>query len=92
MNPSKPSKGWRELSPRRGIQRRVLYDRCGNVCFLDSKGLGFPVCSLKSPGKKCKPDCRGILAAYVRGRQYKHGTIAAHALKLAKQMNCKWAM
>lgn len=68
-------RGWGKVKPKRGRERRVLYETCGRRCFFQPDSTtpgksGYPVC--RSLGKvrpkdpQCQLDCRGIQTA----RQY----------------------
>ena len=77
--------GWKAAAPRRGPERRLMMEECGEKCFLAPKSLGFPICA--KCGKKscgCKVDCRGVLSAKIRARQYsnRYPKISAAAQKL----------
>ena len=76
--------GWREASPKRGKEREELKKKCGNSCFLLPSQNKFPICRPDS----CIPDCRGILSAKIRARQYKYENIANIAQKLQNKL-CK---
>ena len=70
-----PSRGWKHLSPQKGRERNLIMEQCGSKCFLEPKTLGFPVCSSyrkRSGSSRCKRNCKGLLSAYVRSRQWKH--------------------
>jgi len=85
-----PSKGWRKSSPHKGTERHILSKQCGNKCFL-GPNESFPICAVhrhNTPKSRCKFDCRGILSAYRRSRQYKYDNISRKALKLAKKLHC----
>jgi hypothetical protein len=65
-------RGWSAVKPRTQGQRRALFAKCGQKCFLarpiETKTgktlLKFPICGMNS----CSPDPRGILAAQTRAR------------------------
>lgn len=88
-----PSRGWRTRSPKSTNPRRTLYEKCGPTCFLDPKNLKYPICRSRGRGVRgCKPDCRGILAAYERSRQSnRSSSVARKARRLAKKSRCKWS-
>lgn len=91
--PSKPSKGWKRSAPKRGVERHLIYKRCGSRCFLKPSTQGFPICSAyrnKTGRTLCKPDCRGLLSAERRAKQYKYEGIARKARRIAKSSGCSW--
>ena len=87
---SHPTKPWAKISPKKGHERKQLKERCGSKCFLDAKKLKYPICTSYRSGssKNCKPDCRGILSALVRARQWKHNDVAKKAERLYKKYSC----
>lgn len=89
-NPLKPSKGWKKAAPRRGSARHALYQKCGSKCFLLPSAQKFPICASSKRGGSCKPDCRGLLAAERRARQYKYNNVATRARRMAKSIGCEW--
>ncbi len=82
------SRGWKKLSPKKGSQRNALYRRCGSKSFLSPSNKKFPIVSKRS--RSCKPNCKGLLAAYIRSRQYKYPHISRKARSIAKKMKCSW--
>jgi hypothetical protein len=73
---------WKEQSPRKGKERSRIYQECdakGKQCFLrpDSHNpgqSGYPICpACRDPNVpcSCQPDCKGIVAAKARSRQWK---------------------
>ena len=87
-------KGWGKSAPQRVSQKLRVYRRCGAGAFLrfnpnDPATSGYPI--VASRGKGCKPDCRGLRAAYARARQQGHAEIGADALRIAKRAGCTWA-
>ena len=83
-----PSRGWIKSYPKIKSQRALLYHNCGSKCFLEPKKLKYPICTKRS--RTCKPDCRGILSAYKRSRQFKDIKTSRKASKIAKNQKCKW--
>jgi len=81
-------KGWREVSPKRGVERNELMKKCGQKCFLDPERKAYPICQ-KYKGE-CKVDCRGVLAAKIRASEWKQYKIAEEANKIGKRLNCNW--
>ncbi len=66
-----PTRGWAADAPKTGTQRHKLKAACGNTCFLAPGQEKFPIC--RKCGTKtcsCAIDCRGVLAARIRARQY----------------------
>ncbi len=62
--------GWSKIQPR-GRQRRSMRRKCGKKCFLGPKGdpTGFPICAVYGDTISCKPNDKGLWAAYLRARQ-----------------------
>jgi len=83
-NRSRPTKGWRQISPKLKSERIKLMDKCGSYCFLSPKNMQFPICSKKMD---CKRRCSGILSVKVRASQWKYTDIAKKADKLWRE-NC----
>lgn len=90
---------WKEISPRKGKERARIYQECdakGKQCFLrpDSQNQGksaFPICpACRDPNVpcSCQPDCKGIVAAKVRARQWKYDEEAARANRLEAVYGC----
>tara|TARA_Y100001970_G_C13919518_1_gene692705 strand:- start:313 stop:600 length:288 start_codon:yes stop_codon:yes gene_type:complete len=93
MKKKSPAKGWAKASPKKGKERELLLKKCGKKCFLRPSNLGFPIClqfNSKNYNNNCKKDCRGLLAAKIRARQWKYNTIASKAQKLAIKEKCDW--
>jgi hypothetical protein len=66
------TRGWGKVKPRRGRERRELYNICGRSCFFQPDAAtpgksGYPVCRslhhVRSTNKSCQLDCRGIQTA-----------------------------
>ena len=74
------SKGWASMAPRRGNDRSLMMYNCGRKCFLGSKKR-FPICARGT----CKISDKGIYAAYVRARQWRHKKIANRSKKLLRK-------
>jgi hypothetical protein len=77
---------WSKLSPGTH-ERTVMMKQCGKKCFLGPK-KSFPICNRGT----CKRNKRGVLAAYIRAREYmtinrikKYTLIAKTAKRLLKQ-------
>lgn len=77
------TRGWAADAPKRGRDRHLLKEKCGNKCFLLPDTEGFPICP-KCFGDvcTCQIDCRGVLAAKIRARQYKYTQVAQAAEKI----------
>jgi len=84
-----PTRGWASDAPKKGTQRHKLQSVCGDKCFLGPPGSeAFPIC--KKCGTttcKCAVDCRGVLAARIRARQYgdRYPGISSAAEKIMKE-------
>lgn len=73
---TKSAKGWGQVAPKRGNERNVLYNKCGDKCFLMPETKNFPICKrLSASNGKCEVDCRGIAAAKIRSGQWKYKTV-----------------
>lgn len=68
-----PWKGWKNQKPSTH-QRTVMLKKCGKKCFL-GPNKSFPICIKKT----CKRSKKGIYAAYIRAREWKHKKIASRA-------------
>jgi hypothetical protein len=77
INKGSRTRGWGASSPQKGRERYALKAKCGNKCFLEPSSYKYPVCN-----KNCKYDCRGIISAKVRSRQYHNQRIASKAQNL----------
>ena len=89
------TRGWFLDAPRGSSQRKELYDKCGQKCFLTkpqkgSRGgfqIGFPICRRCVSGKcNCAIDPRAVHAAYKRARQWGHENVAAKAKTLKSKL------
>lgn len=86
-----PTRGWKAEAPTRGKERHQLHAKCGEGCFLDPEHEKYPICSsLRANEDQCGVDCRGILSAKIRARQYGHEDVARKADKMAERYNCAW--
>ena len=70
------TKGLKEEQPRNLSQREKMAKKCP-YCLLNLQLLKFPVCT-----ENCQYNCRGIVSALVRARQYHHEDIAKKAEEL----------
>jgi hypothetical protein len=57
-------KGWSKSTPS-SKQRTAMLKKCGKKCFLGTK-KSFPICTKNT----CKRNKKGVLAAYIRAREY----------------------
>ena len=74
-------RGWSKQQP--GTHERTLMlKRCGTRCFL-GPNKSFPICTRKT----CKINRKGVYAAYVRAREWKHRNISAKARRLLTRKN-----
>ena len=73
-----PWAGWKNEKPSYH-QRTVMSQKCGKKCFLGPNKT-FKI----SKKNTCKRSKKGIYAAYVRAREYKHNKIASRAKKMLK--------
>jgi hypothetical protein len=77
------TRGWKREKP--GYhQKTVMLKRCGKKCFLGPK-KSFPICKKNT----CKVSTKGVYAAYIRARQYKHTGISNKAKKMLIKMGEK---
>ena len=81
-NKSKPTKGWHNDAPKSKTEKDDVLNKCGSKCFLNPSEKKFPICS---KNMSCKLDCRGILSAKVRARQWKYNNIGDKADTLYKK-------
>lgn len=84
---SSPSRGWHDVAPRPGPERRGLYADFGARCFGAPDVLKYPVCN-----RNGERDCRATAAAYARSNEYHHPEIAARVHQMAIDDNCSWAV
>jgi len=83
------TRGWRVAAPQRGPERHELRAQCGDVCFLQPQREAFPICPKCRNGVcTCKVDCRGVLAAKIRARQYKYQDVARAAEQIERRLGC----
>ena len=74
---SNMSSGWKNMSPK-NHERTVMRKKCGSRCFLGPKDeTCFPICAKHT----CKINKKGLLAAYIRGRQYGSKKMKPHTHK-----------
>ena len=93
--------GWKVDAPRPGKERQELFNECGQDCFLEPVKYGprgapilkFPICRRITRSQtaahekkvECRPDSRGIAAAYVRARQWGYQAVATKAKSLLEK-------
>jgi hypothetical protein len=69
-------RGWAKQQPSTH-ERTLMLKRCGNRCFL-GPNKSFPICTRRT----CKINRKGVYAAYVRARQWKHRNVSVKAKRL----------
>jgi len=78
-----PWRGWKKEKP--GYREKtVMLKKCGKKCFLGTK-KSFPICKKNT----CTISSKGVYAAYVRSKQYKHKNISKKANCILKKMGVK---
>jgi hypothetical protein len=81
------TRGWAAASPKKGSDRHMLKEQCGNKCFLKPEDEAFPICARCVNGKcDCKVDPRAMISAKVRAGQYKYDEVTKAIQKLEKKM------
>jgi len=75
-----PTRGWKKEKPSYH-QRTIMLKSCGKKCFL-GPNKSFPICKKNT----CKISKKGVNAAYIRARQYKHTNISNKARKMLKKL------
>lgn len=86
-------RGWDKNKPKSVQERRNIMAVCGPKCFGKPQTLGFPVCDKHiSKPSECGPDCKGLLAAYARARQWRKRNpgVAKRVRKSAERVGCMW--
>ena len=73
------TRGWAMAAPKKGKERNELMEKCGKSCFLRPEVKKYPICAALREGKECEVDCRGVLSAKIRARQYKDEGVAKKA-------------
>ncbi len=90
---------WERVKPKRGKERRDLWERCGDRCFLVPEGYKYPVCALSS--RECRVDCRAVRAGLGNAAKTRKNPavsrdareVAVRAGKRASQLGekyCQW--
>ena len=74
---------WSEVAPKTKAQRQNLIQICGSSCFLLPDQLKFPVCT-----SDCKVNCKGLIAARVRARQWNYPEVDKKVSQYYKDANC----
>lgn len=77
------TRGWGDVAPKRGRERKTLHNKCGDKCFLRPESLSFPIC----PRNECEIDCRGVSSAHIRAAQWKYKNIRDMAIVI-KDKKC----
>ena len=85
------TRGWADVKPNLISERKIIKAKCGDSCFLYPEKNAFPICPKCVNGKcKCEVDCRGLLSAKIRAKQWGYDSIAVSANKINKQIKCNW--
>jgi len=85
------TRGWSAVAPQKGTERNRLIDQCGDKCFLKPDSKGFPICPKCMEDEcECEIDCRGLMAAKVRARQWDHNDIARKADRIGRKKCPDW--
>ena len=77
------TRGWKNEKPSYH-QRSVMLKKCGKKCFL-GPNKSFPICKKNT----CKISSKGVYAAFIRSRQYKHSNISRKSNKMLIKMGVK---
>lgn len=85
------TRGWSLDKPKRGSERHLLRQKCGDACFLIPERESFPICAKCQSAENCacEIDCRGVNAAKVRAKQWKYTNLYQTIDKLQKDKQCK---
>ena len=86
VNNPRKTKSWKSQAPNTK-ERTTMLRKCGKKCFLGPHKT-FPICSKRT----CKINNKGVLAAYVRARQFrkkgsKYYKIAKEATKILAKLS-----
>jgi hypothetical protein len=90
---AQPTTGWKEMAPKKGVERHQLHASCSH-CFLLPEEEKFPICkACNSKYCSCEINCKALTAAYVRAKQWQrkhpeYAGVAEKALAL-KEKHCK---
>lgn len=83
------TRGWGDDAPKRGNERHLLKEQCGDQCFLMPDDEGFPICRrCLNNACSCKIDCRGLTSAKIRAHQHQYNEVYQAAEALEKKINC----
>ena len=82
------TRGWSAMSPQRGKERSVLFDKCGKNCFLEPENLGYPICPALRLSNHCKVNCKGLVSAKIRASQNHNDFVLGKANYLIEK-TCK---
>lgn len=74
-------RGWSKAKPTTKAERERVRSKCGARAFLYPSENKFPVCVAK-PKVTCKLDCRGVVAAKIRGKHWGYPGVVSKANKL----------
>ena len=80
---------WTTVSAPKGKARHLLKYHCGAKCFLMPKEEKFPICPDYTVSRKCKPSCKGLLAAKRRASEWHYAGVRSKAVAMMKRMKCK---
>ena len=80
---------WTTVSAPKGKARHLLKYHCGAKCFLMPKEEKFPICPDYTVSRKCKPSCRGLLAAKRRASEWHYAGVRSKAVAMMKRLKCK---
>ena len=81
-------RGWAKAKPRTMGERRALKKRCGAAAFLDPSHLKYPIVAARS--SSCRPDCRGLRAAFSRASSRHRRKLVAKVDRLARRAGCSF--
>jgi hypothetical protein len=63
------AKGWKDLAPKKGKERALLKEKCGDACFLRPEDNSYPICAkLSETEGECRISCSALAAAKNRAR------------------------
>lgn len=81
---------WKRRAPKRGPEREQMIADCGRACFLMPDERKFPICRKCRVGHRCTclPECNGLRAAIMRGRQWGYNDVVQRAIAMRLHMNC----
>ena len=81
----KKKTSWSKKKPDSLEERRLIYDQCGESCFLLPQQKKFPICNKKLP---CKYNCRGLKAASARAGEWKYSKVLEKSKQLTELLGC----